>query len=80
MTRCWTCALCHTAGLPHRRRDICDDCDAGLAARDLKAMAYQARMLWQIAWGSAEGKIVLGMLALIPLYVMALLARAVFGV
>jgi len=28
----WRCALCHAADIPHRKRDICDDCEAWLEA------------------------------------------------
>ena len=31
----WTCALCHHADVPHKRRDICDDCQASLDVRGL---------------------------------------------
>lgn len=31
----WTCQLCHASNAPHRKRDICDDCQEWLAVRAL---------------------------------------------
>jgi formate-dependent nitrite reductase cytochrome c552 subunit len=33
--RAWCCMLCHEGDVPHRRRDICVDCDAYNAVRGL---------------------------------------------